>query len=417
VKPAASLRAATRVLALLAFAVAWLACSRAEGPPLGLYRAVVSVEGGDLPFGLELAEEDGKTVAYLINGPERVRAADVRLDGNALAIQMPGYQQRIEADFHDGRFEGSLHLLRPRGVIRELRFVAVPGEDWRFFPEPDAAPMDFSGRWALRFRDESGAESPAIAELTQEGHRVTGTVLRPSGDDRYIAGEARGDTLFLSRFDGGTAYLYLARLRSDGLLAGDQYTGGGSHDTFSGRRDPAAKLDDPASRSALKAGAERFEFSFPDLDGRPHAFPSERYAGKVVLITVGGSWCPNCHDEAVFLKELLASRRARGLAVIQLMFERTPDFASQAKAARDFADKFGIDYPVLIAGTTSDDDVLKKLPQVAAFKAYPTLFAVDRKGVVRAVHTGFAGPATGAYHEEQNRELMALVDGLLDEPA
>jgi thiol-disulfide isomerase/thioredoxin len=277
--------------------------------------------------------------------------------------------------------------------------------------------MDFSGRWALRFRDESGAESPAIAELTQEGHRVTGTVLRPSGDDRYIAGEARGDTLFLSRFDGGTAYLYLARLRSDGLLAGDQYTGGGSHDTFSGRRDPAAKLDDPASRSALKAGAERFEFSFPDLDGRPHAFPSERYAGKVVLITVGGSWCPNCHDEAVFLKELLASRRARGLAVIQLMFERTPDFASQAKAARDFADKFGIDYPVLIAGTTSDDDVLKKLPQVAAFKAYPTLFAVDRKGVVRAVHTGFAGPATGAYHEEQNRELMALVDGLLDEPA
>ena len=57
------------------------------------------------------------------------------------------------------------------------------------------------------------------------------------------------------------------------------------------------------------------------------------------------------------------------------------------------------------------------MPQIAAFKAYPTLFAIDRKGVVRAMHTGFAGPATGARHEEQNREMTALVDALLAEPA
>jgi hypothetical protein len=119
----------------------------------------------------------------------------------------------------------------------------------------------------------------------------------------------------------------------------------------------------------------------------------------------------------LFLGELLATRRERGLEVIQLMFERTPDFASQSKAARDFAAKFAIDYPVLIAGTTSDDDVLRKLPQVAAFKAYPTLFVIDRKGIVRSVHTGYAGPATGAYHERQNRELAELVDALLAEPA
>ncbi len=403
--------------ALLVLAAALVACDREQGPPLGSYRAVVQVDGGDLPFGLELAREDGAAVAYLVNGPERVRAADVRLEGDALAIQMPGYQQRIEAAWRDGRFEGTLRLLRPRAVTRDLRFIAMPGQDWRFFPEPDAAPMDFSGRWALTYTAEDGKQTRAIADLKQAGHVVTGTVLRPSGDDRYIAGEARGDTLFLSRFDGGTAYLYMARLRSDGVLSGDQWTGGGSHDTFSGRRDPAATLDDPAARSALKAGGGRFEFSFPDVDGELHAFPDARHAGKVVLITVGGSWCPNCHDEAVFLKELLASRRERGLEVIQLMFERTPDFASQAKAARDFAAKFSIDYPVLVAGTTSDDDVLKKLPQVAAFKAYPTLFAIDRKGAVRAVHTGFLGPAAGEDHERQNRELTALVDALLEEPA
>jgi peroxiredoxin len=411
-------RAAARgALALLVLAGALAACSGAPAPPLGLYRAVVSTEGGDLPFGLELAREDGETVAYLINGPERVRATNVTLDGDALTVQMPGYQNRIVATFRDGRFEGTLSILRPRGVVRELRLVAVPGETWRFFPKPDAQPLDFSGRWALTYRDSEGKESQAIAELSQQGHQVTGTVLRQSGDDRYLAGEARGDTLFLSRFDGGTAYLYLARLTADGVISGEQYTAGGSHESFSGRRDPAATLDRGVAQTTLKPGVERLAFTFPDVDGNLQSYPSERYAGKVVLITVGGSWCANCHDEALFLKQLLASRAGQGLEVIQLMFERTLDFASQAKAARAFAEKFGIDYPVLVAGTVTDDDVLMKLPQVAAFKAYPSMFVIDRKGVVRAIHTGFAGPATAAHHDEQNRELGELVDTLLREPS
>lgn len=396
-----------------------LACDRIDtqpgAPPLGSYRGVLSVAGGDLPFGLELTRENGAIVAYLVNGPERARAPDVRLQGDRLEIRMPGYPHKLEARFRDARFEGHVNFLRPRGVVRTVRFVGMPGQDWRFFPKPDAAPVDFSGRWAITFRDDGGNERAAIMELTQHGHVVQGTVMRPSGDDRYLAGEARGDTLFLSRFDGGSAYLYLARLGADGTLAGDFHTQGGAHDTWTARRDADAKLPDAGTLAGLKPGLERIEFTFPDLDGSPHAFPSARHAGKVVLITIGGSWCPNCHDEAVFLRDLLATRRAQGLEVIQLMFEYTPDFASAASAARAFVQKFDIDYPVLIAGTTTDDDVLKKLPQLAAFRAYPTLIAVDRKGVVRAVHTGFNGPATGEHHAAQNRELTALVDELLGE--
>ena len=386
-----------------------------DGPPLGQYRAVLSVAGGDLPFGLELTSEDGRLVAWLINGPERVRVPDVQLDGDRLTMQMPGYPHRLEARFIDARFEGAVELLRPRGMIKSVRVVAMPGQGWRFFPRPAAEPQDFSGRWALTFRDDEGHERAAIAELTQAGHEVAGTVLRATGDDRYIAGEARGDTLFLSRFDGGSAYLYLGRLGSDGTLSGDFHTGGGSHETWSGRRDPDARLEDPARMTGLKPGIERLEFTFPNLDGSPISFPGTQFTGKVVLITVGGSWCPNCHDEAVFLRELLASRRAQGLEVIQLMFEYTPDFASASAAARAFAEKFAIDYPVLIAGTTSDDDVLKKLPQLATFKAYPTLFVIDRKGKVRVTHAGYSGPATGSHYEEQNRELTTLVDTLLKE--
>ena len=389
----------------------------ASAAPLGQYRAVLTVAGGDLPFGLELARENGVLVAWLINGPERVRVPDVRLDGDHLTMQMPGYPHRLDARFVDARFEGTIDLLRPRGAIRSLRLVAMPGQGWRFFPKPESEPQDFSGRWALSFRDDEGNESAAIAELTQQGHEVTGTVLRASGDDRYIAGEARGDTLFLSRFDGGSAYLYLGRLGTDGTLSGDFHTGGGAHETWYGRRDPDAKLEESSAMSAFKPGFRRLEFTFPDLDGSPVTFPGAPFDGKVTLITIGGSWCPNCHDEAVFLGELLASRRARGLEVIQLMFEYTPDFASASDAARAFARKFSIDYPVLIAGSTSDGGVLKQLPQLQVFGAYPTLFVVDRKGTTRLIHPGFSGPATGAHYEELSRKLTDFVDQLLKEPA
>jgi peroxiredoxin len=413
--------AAPAALMLIGLLAVIAACSRrdtaAERPPLGTYRAVLSVAGGDLPFGLELARENGALVAWLINGPERVRATKTTLDGNRLTIQMPGYQHRLEARFVDARFEGSVQFLRPRGLIKSVRLVAVPGQDWRFFPEPDAKPRDFSGRWALTFRDEDGKEHQAIAELKQDGHRVWGTVLRPSGDDRFIAGEARGDTLFLSRFDGGSAYLYLGRLGGDGSLSGDFHTGGGSHETWHGRRDAKAQLADASRVVGLKPGVERLEFTFPDLDGKLYTFPGASHAGKVVLITIGGSWCPNCHDEAVFLRELVETRRAQGLEVIQLMFEHNPDFAGAAAAAREFADKFSIDYPVLIAGTTSDDDVLRKLPQLTAFNAYPTLFMIGRDGRLRRIHAGFNGPATGEHYDEQNREVMAFVDALLKESA
>lgn len=412
---------AARRYAIVAVACGLVACAPAPEPagagdlPLGRYRAVLSVAGGDLPFGLELGTEDGRPVAWLENGPERVRVPDLQWEAGVLTLRMPGYSHSLVARLIDGRLEGEAIFLRPRGVTRRVRLVAMPDQAYRFFPRPGVTPLDFSGRWALTFRDASGTERRAIAELTQRGYTVHGTVLRPTGDDRYIAGEARGDTLFLSRFDGGSAFLYLARLGADGTLSGEFHTGGGAFETWSGRRDSDARLDDPARIAGLKPGIERIEFTFPDLDGVPRHFPEPQHRGKVVIVTIGGSWCPNCHDEAAFLSELLAARRGRGLAVIQLMFEYSPEFAAAAAAARAFAMKFAIDYPVLVAGVTHDDDLLRKLPQLATFKAYPTMLIIDRSGRVRRVHTGFNGPATGAHYETQNRELAAFVDELLAE--
>ena len=38
----------------------------------------------------------------------------------------------------------------------------------------------------------------------------------------------------------------------------------------------------------------------------------DRFRDKVVIVTIGGTWCPNCHDEATFLRDFLPARQARG---------------------------------------------------------------------------------------------------------
>jgi peroxiredoxin len=407
------------LLFLFATAVLLTGCGRAKPEPepiYGTWRGVLTVTGGDLPFGLEIAREDGRDIAWLINGPERARVTDVVIDGGHISMGMPGYPHRLEARLVDGELQGEVTFLRPKGETRSTHLVAERGISWRFFPVASTSNADFSGRWRLTFRDPAtGAESTGIAEFTQQGHAVTGTVLRESGDDRYIAGEARGDTVFLSRFDGGHAYLYVARLGPDGTLEGELRSGTGTFRQLSGYRDADAQLADVSDLTVVDTAGGPLSFAFPDINGNEVSLTDERFRDKLVIITIGGTWCPNCHDEAAFLRDFLPTRRERGLEVVQLMFEYTDDFASASASVRNFADKFNIGYPVLIAGSYGPGAVQNALPQLKKFFAYPTLLVLDRAGRIRYTHTGFSGPATGVHYDEFVSEFSALIDGLLAE--
>jgi thiol-disulfide isomerase/thioredoxin len=200
------------------------------------------------------------------------------------------------------------------------------------------------------------------------------------------------------------------------LCSGKFWSGTAFVDQFAARRDENASLGDAENATQLVGKADRLSFRFPDLAGHEISITDPFFYGKVVIVTLAGSWCPNCHDEAEFLAELHRKRRAEGFEVISLMFEQFGDFKRAAEATDRFRRRYDIEYTTLIAGTSDKDDAASKLPQLNGVFAFPTTIFVDRTGKVRKIHTGFSGPATGQHYDKLVTDFTKTLDALLAEP-
>jgi len=207
--------------------------------------------------------------------------------------------------------------------------------------------------------------------------------------------------------------LYEAQLNDRGELVGDFWSDRGGHQRFVARRNPDAGLDASAIATRLRDPEAGFEFSFKDPDGQVVSSRDPRFAGKVLLVTLTGSWCPSSHDETAVLTALSRKYRARGLEVVALMFEQHTDFGRSAAAVQRFRANYRIEYPPAIAGRKDPQDASQALPQLDGIRAYPTALFIDRTGRVRKIHTGFAGPATGAAHERLVHEFEQTIEQLL----
>jgi thiol-disulfide isomerase/thioredoxin len=122
-----------------------------------------------------------------------------------------------------------------------------------------------------------------------------------------------------------------------------------------------------------------------------------------MILAIGGSWCPNCHDEAPFLSELYKDYRARGLEIVGLMFENDPDPKVSGARVQSFVKRYGVQYQMVFAGTMQASPTTKTiaeaLPQLVNFGAYPTTIMLGRDGRVRNVRQHSA--ATGGAHPAQ----------------
>lgn len=403
---------------VLAVLLSAAACSqKAATPTVGIYRAVLELPGGEAPFGLEVAKEEGRVILYLANGTERTRVADVQAGEGELRAVFPGYENSLHATLRRDSLKGSVTLIKAGGERQVIPLRAKLGESHRFFKDAPTDNADVAGRWEVEFTSDDGRTSSAVALFEQQHDRVTGTIITPTGDHRFLEGQVHDNEVRLSTFAGGLAYLYKLNVNRRGELAGQYWQGMKVHERLTAKRNADAELPDTESKTHLKSDAAKLDFTFRDIDDHAVSLSDERFRGKVVLVTLGGSWCPNCHDEAMFLAPFYQQNRARGLEIIGLMFERHGDFAKAAQAVRRYRKDLGIEFPTLIAGVSDTDAASQALPMLSGIYGFPTAIFIDRRGAVRKIHTGFTGPATGQAYADYVAEFRRFTDELLAEQA
>ena len=383
----------------------------------GPWHGTLSIVGHHLlPFELEvLADSAGQPRALLRNGGESFPLTEFTAVGSdSLRIDLHVFDAALVGRVERGTFTGYWEKFdspTPYRVPFELKAGKAP-------QVPADPAVDFSGRWAVTFINRPDSTSyPAVAEFQQRGNSLTGTFLTTTGDYRYLRGEARKGSIRLYTFDGAHGYIFEASQRADGSLKGKFWSGLNGHEIWTAQRDPKARLPDAASLTGMKPGQKRLDFRFPNIiAGADSLSPANpRYAGKVVVVQLLGSWCPNCLDESKFLAPWYRKNRARGVEIIGLGFERGPDAAAGAARLRKLRERLGIGYDIALAGAASSADASKALPQLRQVLAFPTTIFIGKDGTVRKVHTGFSGPGTGAHYEEWQKDFEQTITGLLNE--
>lgn len=397
------------------------ASARAEECAEGLWRAWLDSPGGELPFGLELREVAGELTATIRNAAERIEIPRVERRGQLLILAMDHYDSRIEALLDESGREMTgtwSKAIGPGGESCRLAFRAIAGSSPRFRSrpaQPSVLPGDASvevqGRWRVQF---DGEDDPAVGIFwTRPDQVVEGTFLTTTGDYRYLEGCLQGRRLRLSCFDGAHAFLFDADVVSDGSLRGQFWSRDSWHQTWTATRDAAAELPDAFLQTHLADAGALARLRFPDLTGESRALLDPEFTGKVTLLYLFGSWCPNCHDAGHYFRELRERYGARGLSILGLAFELTGDFDRDAAQVRRYAARHGIDYPLLLAGLSDKQRATEAFPALDRIRSYPTTLFLDRSGRVRAIHTGFSGPATEDAHRRMREHFETWIERLL----
>ena len=383
----------------------------------GLWDATVQIGALQVPFKFGIEAGQANAVGWFFNGKEHVSSTDGSFDGKRLVLNFASYAKRLDARLTaDGTLEGVYGPTAPGSTVPPYIFHAHRVAA-RKTATPEKAP-DIAGLWIVPAQSEKAGEKAWRLIVSQSGVQFAAVILRVDGDTGALTGTWSNGKVLLSHFDGARPSVIELSPAADGNLHLLLRSRSGADVTLSAYRSLQARsrglpeAADPALHTKVRDPQQPFQFSFPDLNGHTVSSTDRRFRGKVLVVDIGGSWCPNCHDEAPFLESLYKKYRARGLEIVTLSFEEPEQLANPVQL-RAFTQQFGLTYTVLLAGTP--DQLHMRLPQAVGLDAYPTTFFVGRDGRVRAVHAGFAAPATGVFNTNLKKDFTTRIEQLLAE--
>ena len=369
----------------------------------GVWDASVKVNNTEIPFRFQIENAKGSVAGVFFNGNERFVSSKGEFSGGLLRLEYDYYGTKLEAKLEDGKLTGTYTRKgRPGYPFTATLHTADPA--------PTGKAPNINGQWEIEAKSAKGENAWRFV-VDQQNDAVNASILRIDGDTGTLSGRFDGSQFKLSHFSGVRPALVLVTPKEDGTLA----LRIGAKD-YIARRPEAARAAGLATPSdaehftSVKDPNEPLHFSGKDLAGNVITEADSRFKGKVVLINVMGSWCPNCHDETPFLVSVYNKYKSRGLEIVALDFEEAEQLENPERL-RAFIARYGIEYTVVLAGETSE--AKDKLKQAENWNAWPTTFFVGRDGLVKGSHVGFPSKASGALYEEAKKNFLATVEKLL----
>ncbi|WP_342380040.1 TlpA family protein disulfide reductase [Myxococcus stipitatus] len=159
---------------------------------------------------------------------------------------------------------------------------------------------------------------------------------------------------------------------------------------------PPLTTDKPGGAEASAGRAEPLSFQVKHYPGgEPYDLTSDR--GSVVLLDVWATWCEPCRDALPFYENLGREYASRGLKVYALNVDEDP------RAVAPFLKEVKVSLPILL------DQNAQVAERTLKVRGMPTMYLIDKRGVVRFVHEGFGEDFLTKYQSE--------IEALLAEPA
>ncbi len=390
---------------------------------IGVWQGTAINKEKSIPVVLKISGTPTHLEAALLNGTDKSSATAASYADGHLILTFNYYARAIDATLQNGTLTGTFG--GKRGGFFPITLQRVP-----LTPAPKLTPasaLGILGDWEIAVKSANGesAWQLRIAKSDAPSASVRAVIQRIDGDTGALYGTLPadfklGDTFQVSHFIAAGSALYSIATKADGTLEVKNLLSATDTVAHTARRPEQARKEnlapptDTAQQTTMKDPNEPLRFSFPDLSGKTISNTDAQFDGKVVIVAIGGSWCPNCHDEAPFLVDLYKQFHSKGLEIVNLSFEEE-DQLKDPNRLRAFIARYGIQYTVLVAGNT--DQLNEKITQANNLNCWPTSFFLGRDGKVKEIHAGYAGPGNPAANKALTKEVTELIEHLLSEPA
>jgi len=357
-------------------------------------------------------EVDEKQNITFINHTERIKIDDVRIMNDSITIvpqQFNSYFKGVKNS--PTNFTGDWYNQFKKDY--SIPFTAKKISDGYMTFQ---CANSIQKKYEVTFSNNTSDAYKAVGIFnTCNNNYCYGTFLTETGDYRFLEGKLIDNQLVLSCFDGSHLFTFTGETKGDSIVNGTFNSGNHWYEPWVAKLNPKASLTDPNTLTYLKEGFETIDIKVQNLNGDTIHFNKEYYQGNVNVITIMGTWCPNCLDEANYFTELFMKYNKQGFNVLPVSFEASDNFDENIHYLKRFFARHHIPFQPYYGGQIKKSTAGEKFHMLNKIMSFPTSIFIDKKGNVRKIHTGFYGPGTGEYYNKYKKETEEFVEMLLAE--